>query len=133
GDAVALLDRAAVRGEQRIVDREDVDRLAVKLQADALTALTVPAVIVRIGDPDRLRRSNIVPERRVDRPAVRYGLAGLVELDLVQRITVAVQIATIIIAAGDETEIPARAGAFACADAVGTTVGLRVLKVRVDG
>ena len=72
-EAVALLQDDAIGVGDRIVDREDVERLAIVLEEAGFAGLAVMAAIERVGDADRLVRADIVAQRSAITPK-RCGL-----------------------------------------------------------
>src|SRR3546814_10184497 len=54
-DLVTLAGREAVRRDHRIVDRENIERIAVRLEQADPAGLAMPRTIVAVGDAHALR------------------------------------------------------------------------------
>ena len=90
--AVALLQDIAIARDDRIVDRESLERLAVDLEQPGLAGLAMQAAIVGGDDAHRLSLGDVVAKRGVDAPAVGAGLARREHPDRIEQVAVAVQV-----------------------------------------
>jgi len=124
GLTVALLDHVAVGIDNRVVDREDIERLGIRLQKASLAGLPVVGIIMRIAQPDRMVRGDLVRDVADDAIPARAGLARSEHADRIEPVTVAVEIDPHVGAAAEEAELAVRGGrGRRIGDAVGAPPG----------
>ncbi len=99
GLAIAIAQRHAVGVEHFVLlvlqSGERVGRTVDRVEKGRRARLAVQAVIQRIGGLDRVVLVELVDHRGVEAPAARVGRAGLVEIDGVHHVAVAVQVAAL--------------------------------------
>ncbi len=135
GQAVALVDLVAVHVEQRGIDREHIDRLAIGQHRADLAGLAVACAVPGVSDANAVIVVDVVDQVGDNAVAVGTRLAGIVARDFVVEVAVAVEVATEVVpaveSAGVGTAVDREEGFTKIVGAA--AIGFDVLVARVEG
>src|SRR3546814_18383474 len=86
-------------------DREDVDRFPVELEQVGRSGLAVPRAVPGIGEADMVIVVDIVIERRADTVSTGVGLSGVEAADALTDVSIAIDVAALLIAPADQASV----------------------------
>ena len=134
GQAVTLVDFRAVGRDQRVVDRENVQRFAILQHQRSLTGLAVTGAVPGVSQANAVFVVDFVVQRGDHTETVRDGLARVVTGHDVKRVAVTVQVHAVVITATEHARVVnAVEGLEGFIQTFRTaTIGFHILVARVD-